>query len=459
MNMIMDNSHHQHQHTIPLVQNSPTRANLHVSTTPPTPLSPAHNNNNDTAISPHTSPVGKTTLKRSFDVAFLMMPDERIKQKQAEKQARLSEIILERHQYPTDLSPRSQQLLQQQQQLHHLHEQNEIVNFQEARRYAQITLRSPRIYDDPTVVIPTVNSTTPEPEALPMKSAFTKVASTRLESPIQPAPPLSPDQLSCPSMSPPMSTTPPRTNSDNGRLSNGSANSISPCLNPNIVYQNFRADYQFNGPFQSVNQVQALQAQRLKQQFLYRPPMNVTSAPNSNTISMSGGPVNAPSPPDFLPGYAAFPFPPTAATHPFAAVAPPELPRIVQNPAAAAILSTLIPPTLASTFTLTAQNVCAKCNISFRMTSDLVYHMRSHHKSEVATDPNRRKREEKLKCPVCQESFRERHHLTRHMTAHQDKESDQNPIANGTHNNNNELLNMNSNNGRHHMSRISSASK
>lgn len=122
--------------------------------------------------------------------------------------------------------------------------------------------------------------------------------------------------------------------------------------------------------------------------------------------------------------------------HPFAGISHPELPRIVQNPAAAAILSTLIPPTLASTFTLTAQNVCAKCNISFRMTSDLVYHMRSHHKSEVATDPNRRKREEKLKCPVCQESFRERHHLTRHMTAHQDKESDQtNQTLNSSANN------------------------
>ena len=103
-------------------------------------------------------------------------------------------------------------------------------------------------------------------------------------------------------------------------------------------------------------------------------------------------------------------------------------PDIIRNPAAAAVLSALIPPTLASTFSLTAQNVCAKCNISFRMTSDLVYHMRSHHKSEVASDPNRRKRQEKLKCPVCNESFRERHHLTRHMTAHQDKASDQSEL-------------------------------
>ena len=62
------------------------------------------------------------------------------------------------------------------------------------------------------------------------------------------------------------------------------------------------------------------------------------------------------------------------------------------------------------------QNWCAKCNASFRMTSDLVYHMRSHHKREF--DPMKRKREEKLQCNVCRETFKERHHLTRHMTSH-----------------------------------------
>ncbi|KAH3810603.1 histone-lysine N-methyltransferase PRDM9-like [Dreissena polymorpha] len=63
-----------------------------------------------------------------------------------------------------------------------------------------------------------------------------------------------------------------------------------------------------------------------------------------------------------------------------------------------------------------AQNWCAKCNATFRMTSDLVYHMRSHHKREF--DPIKRKREEKLQCDVCKETFKERHHLTRHMTSH-----------------------------------------
>lgn len=79
---------------------------------------------------------------------------------------------------------------------------------------------------------------------------------------------------------------------------------------------------------------------------------------------------------------------------------------------------TLLPPSFTS-LCLPAQNWCAKCNASFRMTSDLVYHMRSHHKKEHAMEPlAKRRREEKLKCPICNESFRERHHLSRHMTSH-----------------------------------------
>ena len=131
-----------------------------------------------------------------------------------------------------------------------------------------------------------------------------------------------------------------------------------------------------------------------------------------------------------------------AAAYPFAAnfsttaaellvtrAPPPSLLSAAANPAAAAaaavVSASLLPPSFAA-LSLPAQNVCAKCNISFRMTSDLVYHMRSHHKGDhINSDMMRRRREqEKLKCPVCNESFRERHHLTRHMTAHQDKEGD-----------------------------------
>ncbi|XP_075233961.1 uncharacterized protein LOC142331763 [Lycorma delicatula] len=118
----------------------------------------------------------------------------------------------------------------------------------------------------------------------------------------------------------------------------------------------------------------------------------------------------------------------TVTTYPFPTNFSPAGSSVPPHPlltAAANVTAALLPPSLAA-LTLPAQNVCAKCNVSFRMTSDLVYHMRSHHKSEsTTTDAARRRREqEKLKCPVCNESFRERHHLTRHMTAHQDKEGD-----------------------------------
>lgn len=79
---------------------------------------------------------------------------------------------------------------------------------------------------------------------------------------------------------------------------------------------------------------------------------------------------------------------------------------------------TALPPTLTS-LGVSVQNWCAKCNLSFRMTSDLVFHMRSHHKKEFAAESHvRRRREEKLTCPICHEHFRERHHLSRHMTSH-----------------------------------------
>lgn len=93
------------------------------------------------------------------------------------------------------------------------------------------------------------------------------------------------------------------------------------------------------------------------------------------------------------------------------------VPFIAQNPVAVMIPSAL------STINLASQNVCAKCNLSFRMTSDLVYHMRSQHKREE--DPYKKRRNDRLKCTICGESFRERHHLTRHMTAHQDRKDEE----------------------------------
>lgn len=95
----------------------------------------------------------------------------------------------------------------------------------------------------------------------------------------------------------------------------------------------------------------------------------------------------------------------------------------VQAPTSSASSATasraLLPPTLSS-LGLSTQNWCAKCNLAFRLTADLVFHMRSHHKREhVGPDAqSKKRREEVLTCPVCNEYFRERHHLSRHMTSH-----------------------------------------
>ena len=81
---------------------------------------------------------------------------------------------------------------------------------------------------------------------------------------------------------------------------------------------------------------------------------------------------------------------------------------------------TLLPSSYAP-MTVPNQNMCASCNLSFRMTSDLVYHMRTHHRTENNT---RHRRDEKLRCPICSETFRERHHLTRHTVAHNEKDGE-----------------------------------
>jgi hypothetical protein len=118
--------------------------------------------------------------------------------------------------------------------------------------------------------------------------------------------------------------------------------------------------------------------------------------------------------------------------------------------------------------TQTLQNWCAKCNTHFRLTTDLVFHMRTYHRtnrkediltnisptttnttttnlslsdsidaslpSSVTTTSinksnktmlindkdrlNNSLKSKFLKCDICLEIFREKHHLSRHMTSH-----------------------------------------
>ncbi|CRK99776.1 CLUMA_CG012968, isoform A [Clunio marinus] len=314
----------------------------------------------------------KLPMKRSFDVAFLMLPDD--KSKRREKANNSPELNVES--FPmTELSVRSDLMTR----YHNLKSMNnnkvfissDYVNKVNDDRFSSGSLNSTASSEKSDEIIE---------NDLP-RSAFSKVPqiNNNLDSPVPP--PLSPDQLSCSSASPPISYSPPSGN--------------------------FRPDYsQFmnSNAFQAINQ-SGFSHGKYKN-LIYRgcqiPSAHLNHSNNndhSHLTSFQFGGSNH---------------------HAAAFMSQPE--QFIRNPAAA-ILSTLLPTTLGA-LSLPAQNVCAKCNISFRMTSDLVYHMRSHHKNENVHDPNRRKREEKLKCPVCSESFRERHHLTRHMTAHQDKEGD-----------------------------------
>ncbi|KAM6984671.1 zinc finger protein 488 [Aplochiton taeniatus] len=93
------------------------------------------------------------------------------------------------------------------------------------------------------------------------------------------------------------------------------------------------------------------------------------------------------------------------------------LPSSVSSPGLLRLPSSLSP---LSPLRLPAQNWCAKCNVSFRLTSELVHHMRSHHTGAPCGDPGVKSsdKEERYRCTVCTEVFKQRHHLARHLAAH-----------------------------------------
>lgn len=430
------------------------------------------------------------SVKRSFDVAFLMMPDEKMKQKQVEKQLRISkEIFAENHYrksqsiYVDDLkgtdlststcyadkfrqnnniSPSSGQDLNidvgtDEFATKSVLSDSDVSDMSRSRpdstesfsRPVRVIHESPyrnKVFDDPSL-IPQARSNYDHEKFinnrfsdLTPRSAFTKVTNAYQNSTVQsassPGHSESPDNLSYQnSMSPPLNTSsPPMLN--NIFTKSQQFKSLIPANHPFLSSHAFFKSHTYQNQFaQDHNSGVHPDTSHFSKS---SPPSNNYTAqekaegekhfPNSShkfghllpfRPEMSPYLQSSPSPYGFPiqnfhhPGAAEFlKFPQQSES----------MNPLMRNPAAA-ILSTLLPPTLAS-LSLPAQNICAKCNISFRMTSDLVYHMRSHHKSEVTYDSNRRKREDKLKCPVCAESFRERHHLTRHMTAHQDKEGD-----------------------------------
>ena len=101
--------------------------------------------------------------------------------------------------------------------------------------------------------------------------------------------------------------------------------------------------------------------------------------------------------------------------------------------------SPILSPSLGSG--IEAVNWCAHCSMTFRLTSDLVQHMRNFHacgnsssssdkqiRNQISTQfptnstgglkMNGLKNGKNFKCSSCGECFKERHHLTRHLSSH-----------------------------------------
>lgn len=416
--------------------------------------------------------------KRSFDVAFLMMPDDKSRQKPPERQLRVSKQLFHHEEWEqvpkripeiykhSEYSSDADQEIKDQED-ERLRINNNISptfssdinidvgtdeypgksmycsdsensdrsrsrpnsNESAAKQPKFLPEYKNKIFDDPTLISMQSraryeNRYMEKPPEMSPKSAFTKVSNYSMRSPNSS---VSPDNLLYQnSVSPPLSAA----SSPVGAYSksNGFNNLLTPAhlLNSGNFFKGH------NIPSSSPNYPDPSMQQRAG----FTKGMEYHEKQSQKTPQMSPNRMN------FLPFRPEIPYLQAGSSYPFGVQnfqqSNPEFmkfpgpPRESANPLianpAAAILSTLLPPTLAA-FSLPAQNVCAKCSISFRMTSDLVYHMRTHHKSETTNDPHRRKREEKLKCPVCNESFRERHHLTRHMTAHQDKEGDMDDVS------------------------------
>jgi PR domain zinc finger protein 8 len=320
----------------------------------------------------------KLPMKRSFDVAFLMLPDEKLKRREQVNSS--PELDVTASNSPTELSVRSDLM-------NRYHQMNRAINNNKVffgNDYTAMFKTSEDRYSSGSLNSTASSERSEEISDESPRSAFSKVSQIiNVDSPV---PPHSPDHLSCSSASPPISYSPPS------------------------VPHTFRPDYSHfinSGAFQAIHHPGFSPNGKYKP-VNYRNPIQNSHPP----AAMNHGNQD----PNHIQHFQLSHSNQQAA----AFMTQPE--QFIRNPAAA-ILSTLLPSTIGA-LTLPAQNVCAKCNISFRMTSDLVYHMRSHHKNESGPDLNKRKREDKLKCPVCQESFRERHHLTRHMTAHNDKEGD-----------------------------------
>lgn len=392
-------------------------------------------------------------IKRSFDVAFLMAPDEKFAKKQQEKLRLVATGSLLKSAYPSegianaDLATIERSY---QQHFYSIDRSKSFATIDMPKNYSHKDGNSfhselhqqkcdefyqEKLKTSDDRVEDYVHKASLE---IAQRSAFTKVT------PLSPRSlsSLSPDHVNYQgSMSPSSgrneSPAPPSYHKHyQGSASTARPVNCSPFLlqtetarGKHVTSENHRNAITATGNFRAIDSY-LLKANANSVQHYYNQCQNDKEMMTSNFINNNVNKIrsnllyNHPDAMAYSTLAAAYPFGPSGFAS--ASGVGPSLLQAASPAVAAAVVSASLLPSSFATFSLPAQNVCAKCNISFRMTSDLVYHMRSHHKGDnAAVDPTRRRRDQdKLKCPVCSESFRERHHLTRHMTAHQDKAGD-----------------------------------
>ena len=385
--------------------------------------------------------------KRSFDVAFLVAPDEKLARRQHEKLRLVSTGRLTdgRHRDRGQEEPRD---LLQEREYDRLPQNLTVKQFDTARRrlpHCSDNSQSPP-YPSPRTLTPTLPELSPDSEVRrytnhhrigksPSPPIFQQHISQNLNIISKSTDAAEQSNLSCEKGYDVMLCPARRVESRSaftkvkisGSLRNGKFDDVT--SSPRSSISPDRGSYQNSvsppstGPLPPINNYKyaSFSGGKMAYPFLVCPEGQQTNVLDNLKIPQISQPPKIPSPskvvsfrPELPPVY------PNLTYNPISVFPP--MTEALARPRFLATAAGLLPPSFA--LTLPAQNVCAKCNLSFRMTSDLVYHMRSHHKSESAGEAARRRREEKLRCPVCDESFRERHHLTRHMTAHQDKESD-----------------------------------
>uniref|UniRef100_A0A914XC97 C2H2-type domain-containing protein n=1 Tax=Plectus sambesii TaxID=2011161 RepID=A0A914XC97_9BILA len=101
-------------------------------------------------------------------------------------------------------------------------------------------------------------------------------------------------------------------------------------------------------------------------------------------------------------------------------------PRMADQPAVTRSYNPIVASALGRPLDTLNQNCCAMCGTTFRLTGDLVQHMRTNHRNtkikrssnKASTKVDSESASCNLVCSICEEVFKDEHHLARHTKAH-----------------------------------------